>query len=294
MKYHLTSLLWILFLSSACTDHRDESAQIPENGAQIEVSITLPATTSRTELEPDGITTRWSSGDQIALWATNGSATPLIAAPFTLWHFEATYPTALFTATIDPMPAGNYTYAAVYPLPATHNGTIVNYDLPAQQAGSADGRYAVMVARPITGSALEAGRNPDFGLHFIHKLHILKITIPAQKNLLGAPVTRLTMTFPAPVAGKITFDVADNTSAPVLSESSNTLTLNFSTPVDAGSTFWAVIAPANMTGGKITFKAYSDTTESEPVTMEGKNFQAAHTTPIQLTIPKAQTAVAQH
>lgn len=271
-------------IACSCSD----KAAAPESDGVQQVCISASAHT-RTFLEEDGRTTRWMPGDRIALWACSSAGFVLTAEPFSLWHYGEGFPTAFFTAGIDPLPAGTYTYYAAYPVPASVSGSSVAYDLPAVQSGSADASCAVMLARPVEGAALEAGRNPDFGLSFIHRTHILKITVPESKNLLGAPVERLEIDFPTPVAGRLTLDAARPDAAPVLSDGgTSTLTLDFPLPVDAGDTFWAVIAPGDMSGGQIVFRAYSASARSAAISTPGKEFLPGHTTPVRLTIPAAE------
>lgn len=254
-------------------------------GGSVTVRIAAAQDMTRTEIEENGTVTRWSGDDRIALWASDGSTLALEAEPFALWHFGEEYPEAWFTATIAPMTGGRYTYYGAYPQPAAVSGTVAEYDLPSVQTGSTDLRHAVMVARPAEGGALTDAAAEELRLSFVHKLHILKITIPEGRNLLEAPVRRLELDFARPVTGRLSVDVADPEAPVVLTGGSSVLTLDFPTPVEAGSTVFAVIAPVDLVDGAVSFRAYADACESESITMPGKNFLAGHTTPIRLTIP---------
>lgn len=243
---------------------------------------------TRTELDPDGTTVRWAVGDRMAMWAVNASSgsAHLAAHPFVLWHYNQTYDEAKFTADIPEMPEGDYTYYAVSPVPDAVSGTIASYDIAAVQDGSFEGAHDILVAAPVAGGALLPGDNSEaVSLAFAHKIHLLKIHIP--ENRMNLPITRLTLTFPRPVTGRLTVDAADPDAPAQLAEGNNVLTLSFAEPKDAGDTVYAMIAPTELTADdRIEIKAYTESKESLTATMHGKNYLAGHTTPIRLTIPE--------
>lgn len=282
------SLGALLLLGGACQNSSEELLLplTPESGL-MEVRVAAPAAITRTELEDNGVVTRWSPGDKIALWATDGTAMPLSAQTFTLWHFGLEFPTAYFTSVINPMAAGEYSYYGAYPLPVSVSGTQATFDLPAVQDGTASAlKHALMVARPTQAGPLSNISGEDLHLNFVHKAHILKITIPETKNLLGEPLQRIELTFPVEVVGRLTTDVSDVESPVALSQGSRVLTLNFTTPVNAGDVVYAVVAPVDASSGLISFRGYSERRESESIATSGKNFLPGHVTPIRLTIPQ--------
>ncbi len=289
--------LWIalsIALVSACSEATEEQSAAKTirvtvgSGAKIDLD-------SRTALEEDGFSVRWATNDKIALWALDSSGNATLAAhPFSMYHYNATYGNAKFTADIPEMPAGEYTYCAVSPVPAAANvnGTQASFDIPATQNGTFDGRYDIMVAAADqTAGALEEGDNSErVNLQFVHKVHLLKITIPANK--MGTPITSLVLTFPTAVTGRLTVDAANPEAAPVLSGGSNVLTLNFDEPKDVGDTVYAMIAPTTIADTEnISIKAYASGFTSVPVNMfkegfTGREFAAGHATPINLTVPE--------
>lgn len=289
--------LWIalsIALVTACSETNEEQSAAKTiratvgSGAKIDLD-------SRTALEEDGFSIRWATDDKIALWALDSSGNAALAAhPFSMYHYNATYGNAKFTADIPEMSAGEYTYCAVSPVPeaANVNGTQASFDIPATQNGTFDGRYDIMVAAAgQTAGALEEGDNSDrVNLQFVHKVHLLKITIPANK--MGTPITSLVLTFPTAVTGRLTVDAADPEAAPVLSGGSNVLTLNFDEPKDVGDTVYAMIAPTTIADTEnISIKAYASDFTSVPVNMfkegfTGREFAAGHATPINLTVPE--------
>ncbi len=279
---------------SACSETPEEQSAAKTIRATIGSGARI-ALGSRTALEEDGFSIRWATDDKIALWAIDGSGNATLAAhTFSMYHYNATYGNAKFTADIPEMPAGEYTYCAVYPAPdaANVNGTQASFDIPAVQDGTFNGNYDIMVAAADqTAGALEEGDNSDrVNLRFVHKVHLLQITIPDNK--LGEPITSLELTFPSAVTGRLTVDAADPKAAPTLANGSNVLTLNFTSPKNIGDTVYAMIAPTTIADTEnIAIKAYASGCSSVPVNMfkegfTGREFAAGHTTPIKLTIPE--------
>ena len=249
MRINFRTILLALPLAFAsCSDFSDADTR-PATGT-ISVSVGSgpkidieSEDKTRTELGEDGVSVKWSSDDQIALWAVNSrSETTLDKQVFKLYHYNAAYNTARFTGNIAPMPEDTYTYYAVSPAPAESNGTEATYLIPAVQNGAFNGDWDVMVAEPVTAPALEkddTGNTVQF--QFRHKVHVLKIRIP--KNDLGEKVSEITLAFPQPVTGRMTVDAAKPDAAPTLTSGSSTLTLRFDEPKDAGDVVFAVIAP---------------------------------------------------
>ncbi len=257
-------------------------------GSEPKVSIGVESTgpKSRTELGDDGKSVKWSTNDQIAIWAINsGGTAQLDAQPFRLWHYNTSYGDAKFTADIAPMPEDTYTYCAVYPLPESRSGTQASYTIPATQNGAYNSKYNVMTATTRQGAALQSGDNSEvINFAFSHKVHILKITVPTNK--LGAKVSTIELTFPSAVTGTLTVDASNPNAAPQLAGGSNVLTLNLAQPVDAGATVYAFIAPVEFTSAQsIKLMAYTATRESYETYMAGKKFEAGHTTPIKYNVP---------
>lgn len=288
--------LLIFAAATACTtDGSDGTGGGADGSASggIEASIgayRIPDT--RTTLDPDGRTTRWSEDDRIAVWARDETGFAFEAQPFALRTYTSEYSAARFSATLPQMEPGIYTYCAVYPLPAQHDGTNVTYALPAVQSGNYDGASDIMVATPATGPTLTKIPDERTTLAFRHLCHALRIEIPAGRNRLGEPVKRLEITFPAPVAGTLTFDAASPDAAPVLTDGTSTVVLDF--PGDGftgtdGSYAWVFIAPT-VIDGPIAFRAYNGAgfqAAAIETTLQ-RVLEAGHTTPIALTVPEAR------
>ena len=285
-----TTLFALPLVFASCSDI-SEAGPKPAAGT-IEVSIGSGPkidiqTQTRTELDEDGESVRWADNDRIVLWAVNSLSQKTIDKQiFRLWHYNTEYNTAKFTATVPEMPEDTYTYYAVSPVPAETDGLEVRYRIPAEQDGTFNGDYDIMVAAPVEGPALQQGDNSGtVNLQFEHKVHVLKIRIPS--NSLGEDISKITLTFPEPVTGTVTVNAADPSVPAQLTSGSNILTLNFDTPKKKDDEVFAVIAPVKFTAEQaITITASGATRESRPKEFAGKNFAEGRTTPIAFNIPK--------
>ena len=305
MMKHWTILLLLPTLLAACTRAPESETDPATRAIQVSIGsgprldITTQAAT-RTSLDDDGTTVKWQTDDQIALWAVNSAAqTILEAAPFSLYHYNATYNSASFRGSIPQMAEDTYAYYAVSPVPTSTEGLQASYEIPAVQDGAFHGEWDIMVADPIVGAEAlrEHDRKDPSGvsdnsdivtLQFAHKIHVLKISIP--KNDLGEPVSEIVLTFPKPVAGQLTVDASNPEADGVLSASSNTLTLRFAEPKDVGDVVYAMIAPVTLDEGQeISIVALGETCESETRTFvpasSDRTLAAGHTTPINYNVP---------
>ena len=286
-----TTLLALPLVFASCSE--TPAADTKPAAGTIEVSIgsgpkigIRTGAQTRTELDEDGKSVRWADNDRIVLWAVNSQAqTTIDRQVFKLWHYNAEYNTAKFTATVPEMPEDTYVYYAVSPEPVSAEGLKASYRIPAEQDGTFSGDCDIMVAAPVEGTALQQGDNSEMvNLEFDHKVHVLMIRIPS--NDLGEEISKITLTFPEPVAGTLTVDAADPAAAPQLTDGSNILTLSFDTPKKPGDTVYAVIAPVELTSEQeVTITATGTTRESRPKTFPGKHFAEGHTTPISYSIP---------
>lgn len=286
-----TILSALPLIGASCSDMPQHAAPSDKQTVRVTVGsgprIDI-APQSRTELDEDGVTIRWSDDDRIALWAVNGNgAEAFNAATFALWHYNASFGSAKFRGDIPAMEEGAYTYYAVSPVPDAVSGTLAGYDIPAVQNGAFDGDCDVMVAAPVQGPALMQGDNSDaVRFAFRHKIHVLKIRIPS--NALGEKISALELAFPQPVTGRLTIDAAKPDAEGVLTQGSNLLTLRFPEPVEQGATVYATIAPVEIPQHEqITITAIGQSCESKPGSFAGKVFAAGHTTPIALHVPEA-------
>ncbi len=299
-------LLWAALLT-ACGETFDFAEEHPAKPSLREHEVVIRASQpamSRTEMGPVGDGSagssqeiRWTVGDRILVWAESHSSGSYVidGLPFTLATFNATYHSADFMATVGTMAEERYTYTALYPLPASQNGTTVSYTLPTAQRGQYDPALDVMTAT-ADGNAL----SPSDGFHteidweqpelaFEHLFHLIRIRIPEGKNHLGLPIKRLEITFPQEVVGTVSFDVLDPVHTQSWSNLSNKITVDLPDEqlVDAGDGYiWLHIKPTALSG-EITFCAYDEAgVKSYDIsTTLQKAMEAQRITPIALTVP---------
>lgn len=289
VKDKIYATVSLILLLGACSrsafDDKGDSPAAQTIEASIGISL---GDETRTWLGDDGMTTRWSVGDKIALWARNAAGEYCVeAAPFSLRHFSADYSTALFTGRITAMEQGDYDYFMAYPVPSAVEGTKASYDIPAVQSGKYDGQCDVMISSATRGEALSADLTANVSAAMHHMMHAIKITIPEGRNLFGQRFTRLEMTFPYPVTGRVTYDVSRPDEAPTVSEQSNTLVIENAEGFDAGDTLWAFVLPsAAPVEGEIGYMVSNERSYSESVAYDVRlDTQPGHVTPIKMTVP---------
>lgn len=269
----------------ACGGDVDESTTMqPSAGVEVEFSMSMDAT--RTTLDPDGMTTRWAVGDKLAMWAKDAQGNYSVeAATFSLRYFSTEYNKAYFTSTIAPMAEGDYTYLLSYPLPASTNGSMVTYNLPAEQTGNYDGRYDVMLAEPVVNGALTGAGSVELNTIMRHQMHALKITIPEKSDNFTDRVYGLSITFPRGVVGDMTVDVANPTAEPKLSNMSNTITVWNDEGFAVGSDIWVFVLPGTVSG-EVSYKIEGAEQRSEVAVYNlERDMQRGHVTPIRMGMP---------
>lgn len=254
-------------------------------------------------------------GDQIMVWAKPNSSTTVGYAfeqtVFSLAHFNYTYSSADFTAVVaNKMDKDySYTYHAIYPIHTVDEdgdviypgptgeitNTSVTYSLPATQTGDYNGAYDIMRGT-ATGAALNDSSDADNSiwpqpeLRMQHLMHLMRIRVPENRNLMGRSIKRLEITFPQEiVGGTMTFDPTDPTKDPTWSGQSAKVTIDFDDTnlLDAaGRDVWIFVKPGEI-NGDISFQAYdtAGVPAAEISTTVDKTLQSQHITPIALTIP---------
>lgn len=306
-KYTPIVLLLASLLPIACSENTESSQ--PASPREVTVAISCdngpessPAEGTRTSIDQsDWTTARWTKNDEIFAWATAdaGASYALRAQRFTLAYFGVSFSSAVFTATIPEMPAGDYTYTAVSPAPETISGTQVSYRLPEVQTGRPDSGCDILAADPLSSAeALPSfdnfqqmtGTPPTHALRFRHKCHALRIEIPSGRHHWeGAQITRLQIDFPVDVVGTLSFDATRPAENMTLSEGRSSITLQLDSPLTEGesSYAWAFINPTTVSGD-ISFTAYSaEGYRSHTLTIPvDKRLEAGHITPVTLTVPE--------
>ena len=284
--YYLLTLL-----AFSCTSEQTNPAI--NNDGKIEVSIGQSAKIqSRTLIAEDGFSARWSGGDQIALWAADESGNvEMEAAVFNMHHFSQSYQTAIFTSFITPLTGSSYTYYATYPAPVSVSGTTAVFTLPAVQNGSnAMGVRDIMVATPVQAAALAEGVTADLNLRFSHKMHALRIVLPATAMSNGREVNKIVMKFPCAVVGDVWVNITDATADTLLHNGTDTITIEIPEGYAAGDYLWVMIHPTELSGD-ISYWAYSgEYISKEKVITLDKTAEQAHISPMSIPVPEPELA----
>ena len=130
MRRIWTTLLALPLVFASCSE--TPAADTKPAAGTIEVSIgsgpkigIRTGAQTRTELDEEGELVRWTDNDRIVLWAVNSQVqTTIDRQVFKLWHYNAEYNTAKFTATVPEMPEDTYVYYAVSPEPVAGTLTV--------------------------------------------------------------------------------------------------------------------------------------------------------------------------
>lgn len=272
--------LWFV----ACVNEVDNTPVKPNEVC--EVGFFMPVDATRTSLDPDGVHTRWSENDKLAVWAKDSEGSYVFEnASFMLRYFSTDYDKAYFTSNIAAMKEGEYTYYLSYPVPASTNGTQATYRLPAVQTGKYDGRYDIMVAEPVVEGALTSSERVELNTIMRHQMHAIKITVPEKSSNFDNKVYALEINFPTPVVGDMTVDVTDPYAEPVYTNTSNTITVKSDEGFAVGSDIWVFVLPG-MVSGDVSYKVTGLEQRSEVATYNlERDMKRGHVTPIRMAMP---------
>lgn len=276
----------IVTLLMGCSTPMQENSTLPQSDVEAGFMLSADAV-SRTTLAEDGATVHWSVGDKLAMWAYDAEGNYLFQnETFQLRHFSTEYTQAFFSGSVPMLAEGDYTYLMCTPLPKSVNGTEVTYTLPAVQSGEYDGRYDVMVASPLVAGSITTGEQIELNTSLHHRMHALKITIPEGRNIYGKPFTTLEITFPTPVVGDVTFDVANPDAEPTYTNLTNTITVENVAGFDAGDSIWVFVLPG-MVEGDVSYMVRSEGQRSEEQSYAiNRDMQPGHVTPINMATPE--------
>lgn len=252
---------------------------------------------TRTMMNPDGLTASWEKGDRIAVWAKNSSGEyTLNNTQFSVYGADGAR--AFFTATIDAsMPEDRYTYFAAYPVPESVSLTKATFTIPSVQDGKVSGGADIMIANPLLHGPLEEVKElSDYtrlGMSMEHLLHQFRFYLPEGEDKLGGEaIVKMVLTFPKPVAGKLVADFTDTEAAAEFSGEEKSITLLLSEPLVNSTSSerkyaMAAFFPSSFEASEsINIKIYTETkiANAYPVNLEGRTFAAGHSTPVRLRI----------
>lgn len=252
---------------------------------------------TRTMMNPDGLTASWEKGDRIAVWAKNSAGEyTLNNTLFSVYGVDGAR--AFFTATIDAsMPEDRYTYFAAYPVPESVSLTKATFTIPSVQDGKVSGGADIMIANPLLHGPLEEVKElSDYtrlGMSMEHLLHQFRFYLPEGEDKLGGEaIVKMVLTFPKPVAGKLVADFTDTEAAAEFSGEEKSITLKLSEPLVNSTSSerkyaMAAFFPSSFEASEsINIKIYTETkiANAYPVNLEGRTFAAGHSTPVRLRI----------
>ena len=300
---YLKTILRIILVSAGvalcgCGDFESSESEVIPSSVNVVFAV---GNTPRTRTEYDVETKRfvWNDGDKIAVWAKSPDGSyALDNQAFRLMAVASDKSEAYFTATLQsPMAEGTYSYYMTYPLPESMGGMTATFTVPSVQDGTASDGVDIIVAEPISGPALEPVKEAApivsddvLNVRMRHLLHFLRFYIPEGNNLLGEPVKRIEFTMPRAVAGNVSVDVTDASTAS-LGDGVNGMTLELTKPIDASAdgmeSAVAGIFPsqtAYSAGDLMTVSIYSENkwASLSPMSLEGRTFAAGHLTPVPL------------
>ncbi|MBQ0144265.1 MAG: hypothetical protein KBS78_03685 [Bacteroidales bacterium] len=290
------------FLASCGIDAVPDLDVIRKPGTSTDVTICLGASPStRTEINQAADGFGWSLGDRISVWAKASDGRFVLENQvFNIYARAFEKEKAYFSSTLaSPMAEGNYTYNIVYPVPESVSGTTATFDLPSTQDGKASGGTDITVSSPVSFKELAPASESDpIGMdsnaipaELHHILHFLRFYLPRGGSLMGEPVTRIVFTMPQDIAGKVTVDITDPSSA-TISDGTKTITLDLKEALaeSNGSTRNYAVAgifPPASTYSVTDFMQVTMYSEGKigtvsPICLGGRNFAAGHVTSVKL------------
>lgn len=286
----------LLQLSAACQS--DLKEDMPESSHEVTVGVFAGGAQTKTTMLENGLSAAWEQDDRLAVWAMNQAGTYVLSN-----QVFKTYGTdsgrGFFTSTLQSaMPQERYTYYCSYPEPLSVSGTQAVFSVPAVQDGKASGGADVMIATPVVAGPLapipELDDHSTMAMQMNRMMHQFRFYVPGDNTALGGDkITKLVLTFPENVVGKATLDLADPDAPAVLADGSSRITLNLSSPLSVSASAsdveyaCMVMVPAAFASGQmLQVKAYTADRIAvvDPIDLKGRNFQAGHSTPVQLKI----------
>lgn len=279
-----TSVVAVALAALSCQSEVDNSIKMPQI-SEDEVCFAMPLDATRTAIGEDG-TTRWQEGDEIAVWAKDGNGNYAFSnATFMLRYFSTEWDKAYFVGNVAEMAEGDYTYYISYPKPQAVEGTMVTYNVAAEQSGAYDGKYDIMVAEPTLTGSLTSSKRIEMNTLMRHQMHALKITIPEKASNFDTKVYALDITFPMAVVGDITIDITNPYAEPTYTNTSNKISVKSAEGFAVGSDIWVFVLPGTVSGDvSYEVKGAEQCSEVATYSLE-REFERGHVTPIRMAMP---------
>ena len=283
----LASAAALVMSMVACSHEVESPTPITPEATIHEACFSLPIDLSRTTIDPDGRSTRWAEGDEIAVWAKRSTGEYALSGDkFMLRFFSSEWDKAYFVGNIPTMNEEEYTYYISYPKPTSVDGTMATYSVMSEQSGEYDGKYDIMVAEPTINGSITTGKRVELNTIMRHQMHAIKITVPEGRNIYGKRFKQLDITFPQDVVGDITLDVTDPNAEPVYSNTTNVIRVYNENGFDAGDDIWVFVLPGTVDGDvsyKVSGDGYTSVVNTYPLT---RNMERSHVTPIRMATPE--------
>ncbi|MGM9735555.1 MAG: hypothetical protein ACI3ZL_04015 [Candidatus Cryptobacteroides sp.] len=285
----------LVCLVSSCAFSTEETE--PCRNLPCEVGFCAGGPSTRTAICDDGLSSRWTEGDCISVWAVGpGGDNVLDNTHFSLYGMDRNQ--AFFSATLgSPMPDDTYIYYASYPVPLSVSGTSATFEIPSVQDGRLSSGADILIANPVVygplGPVPEILDGSGMSMSMEHLLHQFRFYVPEGSDAFdGEGIEKIELGFPRPVAGILQADYTDPDATPVLTEASSKMTLVLAEPLtesSAGDVRYAVASFMPSSFGEdesFSIKAYTATKFglAAPVYLQGRTFGRGHSTPVRILI----------
>ncbi len=298
-RYNLLSLTLAFGAICGCQSNSEEAlagdSQLYSGELVLSVGNSYTPLTSRLAMGGDAMDqVVWEDGDQIFVTAKglDGALSSFEYEPFNIKYVATNDPVAIFTAQLDPMDEGSYTYYATYPKPSLSQDDMMLFEIASVQNGKYGTTNSIMTTSRTTGSELTSYAQHSMALDFEHHTHMLRIEVPEGRNLMNEGITSLNIAFPREVVGNVVVYSVEDQNYVEYSDSENGglkyLTIDLEESYNAGGGYiWVPIFPGAMSG-RIEFCATGESfRDSYNIGVEvNRDMPAGGITPITLTIPE--------
>lgn len=250
---------------------------------------------TRTTMHSNGLSAEWVADDEIALWAKKKSdGTPVLTQQvFKTYGIDSKR--GFFTSTLtSAMPEDSCTYYCCYPVPVSVDDSMkATFNIPAEQYGKATSGADIMIATPVHHGPLTAIPEPEdhsgLSMTMNRMMHQFRFYIPSDNTAIGSEkITKLVLTFPRKVAGKVKLDLTNPNASSELSDGGSQIVMNLTEPLTiSGNYACMVMNPTDFDEGEaVQVRAYTETmiAQVDPIDLRGRDFQAGHSTPVKLKV----------
>ena len=264
------------------------------NSSPLKVGFYAGGGATRTTMHSNGLSAEWVADDEIALWAKNSSGDyTLFKQEFITYGIDSKR--GFFTSTLSSAmdKEETYTYYCCYPIPVSVDGMKATFNIPANQDGKATAGADIMIASPVEHGALTGIPDPEdhsgLSMTMNRMMHQFRFYIPSDNTAIGNDkITKLVLTFPSNVVGKVKLDLSNPAANSELSDGGSQIVMNLTEPLTiSGNYACMVMNPTTFEASEaVQVKAYTETmiAQVDPIDLRGRDFQAGHSTPVKLKV----------